>query len=594
MITKDSVVRYELNNDVLMFTRYFFREQYNRKFIVGKHHVAIAEALGEVLRGECERLIVNVPPRYGKTELVVKNFIAMGLALNPAARFLHLSYSAALAEDNSVAVKDILQLDAYRRLYPATRIKEGADTKTKWSTTAGGGVYATSTLGQITGFGAGIVDDETSEYQFGGAVIIDDPIKPEDALSDLQRGNVNRRFETTIRNRVNSRHTPFIIIMQRLHADDLCGYLQKTESGVWKTITLPALDEQGNALWEFKHTASELQALRAINPFVFDTQYQQHPMPLEGLLYDPSAWKEYDEIPITARAVRKNYTDTADTGADDLVSIDYVETERGNYITDIVCTDAPMEQTEPMVARMLTRDNVEVANIESNNGGRGFARNVETQMRLLGNNTTRVEWFTQTANKQSRIFTNSAAVQNLTHFPRGWRTLYPKVAAQLDGFLKAGRNAHDDVADALTGTIEKRGSHAVHTYEQPPAEAESVGVVSVLDGKCAWVKASLADKCYITDAGYDTPAQDNCRWLFVGGKADVGIYNALKATITDLYAVKQMTQAEQATWRNVWAQFLWSANDARQLTFAAVAYNTEQSAETQALATLAVINVKSR
>lgn len=132
-------IRGVLANDVLTFTRYFFKAQFGRKFIIGKHHVAIANALGEVLRGECTRLIVNVPPRYGKTELVVKNFIAMGLALNPASKFLHLSYSAALAEDNSVAVKDILNLDAYKRLFPATRIKEGADTKTKWATTAGGG-----------------------------------------------------------------------------------------------------------------------------------------------------------------------------------------------------------------------------------------------------------------------------------------------------------------------------------------------------------------------------------------------------------------------------------------------------------------------
>lgn len=581
-----------LASDTLAFTRYFFAHKSRIDFRYEAYNERIAEELDKVLRGETLRLIINIPPRYGKTEQVARAFVACGLARNPAARFLHLSYSQLLAEENSVAVKDYLRLPQYMQHFPATRIKDDSDTKAKWETTAGGGMYATSTMGQVTGFGAGVVG--LKKGVFGGAIIIDDPIKPEDALNDNARSAVNRRFETTIRSRLNNRHTPIVIIMQRLHADDLCGYLQKSEIGVWKSIVFPAIDDDGNPLCEWRQNKQELLALQKQEPFVFATQYMQHPMPLEGLLYNPSAWREYDEIPITARAVRKNYTDTADTGADDLVSIDYVETERGNYVTDIVCTDAPMEQTEPMVARMLTRDNVEVANIESNNGGRGFARNVETQMRLLGNNTTRVEWFTQTANKQSRIFTNSAAVQNLTYFPHGWRTLYPKVAAQLDGFLKAGRNAHDDVADALTGTIEKRGSHAVHTYEQPPAEAEAVGVVSVLDGKCVWVTALLADKCYITASGYDAPTDNACRWLFVGGKADIGTYKQLKETIADLYAVKQMTQAEQLTWQAVWSQFLWSANDARQLTFAAVAYNTEHSAEAQALATLAVVSVKSR
>lgn len=588
-------IRGVLASDVLTFTRYFFKAQYGRKFIVGKHHVAIANALGEVLRGECTRLIVNVPPRYGKTELVVKNFIAMGLALNPASKFLHLSYSAALAEDNSVAVKDILNLDAYKRLFPATRIKEGADTKTKWATTAGGGVYATSTLGQITGFGAGIVDSESNGYQFGGAVIIDDPIKPEDALSDLQRGNVNRRFETTIRNRVNSRNTPFIIIMQRLHADDLCGYLQKNESGVWKTITLPALGDDGQPLWEFKHTAQELQDLRDINPFVFDTQYQQHPTPMEGLMYAPERWREYDEVPITATRVVKNYTDTADTGADDLVSINYVETERGNYIIDLLCTQSAMEETEPLVARMLARDGVEIANIESNNGGRGFARAVEQQLRTLGNNNTRVEWFHQSANKEARIFTQAAAVQNLTWWPRGWRSLYPRAASQLDGFMRVGKNAHDDVADALTGTIEKRAPTGIQTYTGE-IDGERVNVFFARGEEQAFVSAVLSDgKCYIAKAkkrtswdkrGQHGTSGDNTgqtpngkdavqndasaahRNIFVGGQEELPLYNALRAQYGNLYAVPLPNVGAVEQWRGVYNRFLWNANDAETLSFA--------------------------
>ena len=201
----------------LNFTRYFFKENGGKRFIVGHHHKKVCDALDKVLRGECNKLIINIAPRYGKTELAVKNFIAMGLAINPASNFIHLSYSSDLAVDNSIAIKDIVNSEAYQAMFE-TRVKYGSDTKAQWDTEQGGGVYATSTLGQITGFGAGEVDrvDEHGNplpYRFAGAIIIDDPIKPEDALSDVVRERVNRRFETTIRNRVNSRNTPIIIIM---------------------------------------------------------------------------------------------------------------------------------------------------------------------------------------------------------------------------------------------------------------------------------------------------------------------------------------------------------------------------------------------
>ena len=104
----------------LNFTRYFFKERYKRKFVVGKHHVKIAEALDRVFRGESTRLIINIAPRYGKTELAVKNFIAEGLAINPKAKFIHLSYSDDLARDNSRGVQDIINEPEYRRIFPAT------------------------------------------------------------------------------------------------------------------------------------------------------------------------------------------------------------------------------------------------------------------------------------------------------------------------------------------------------------------------------------------------------------------------------------------------------------------------------------------
>lgn len=463
-ITDIDVKRAWVISHPLNFTRYFFKEGGLRRFVVGEHHKRVCDALEKVLRGETKRLIINIAPRYGKTELAVKNFIAMGLAINPASKFIHLSYSADLAVDNSIGVKDIVTCQQYKELFP-TRIRQGSDTKAQWDTEQGGGVYAVSTLGQITGFGAGALDeldDDGNElpYKFSGAIVIDDPIKPEDALSDTMRETVNRRFETTIRNRVNSRNTPIIIIMQRLHPHDLCGYLMETEPTQWEVLSLPCIttDDEGKecALWSFKHSLEELKELARINPFVFETQYMQNPRPLQGLMYE-TGFKEYDLIPPDRRKVRKCYIDTADTGSDYLCAIVYDETATANYIIDVLFTDKPMEYTETATAEMLTKYKVERCNVESNNGGRGFARNVEALCREMGNTKTSFVWFTQTKNKQVRIFTHSADVQNMTLMPRGWKSAFPLFASSILSYLKTGRNAHDDAPDALTGTFEKRG-----------------------------------------------------------------------------------------------------------------------------------------
>ena len=113
-----------------------------------------------------------------------------------------------------------------------------------------------------------------------------------------------------------------------------------------------------------------------------------------------------------------------------------------------------MEFTEPTTARMLSRDQIDQAIIESNNGGRGFARNVEKQCRMMGNAHTKFKWFTQYQNKDVRIFSHSAEVQNLIIFPSDWITRWPDFAAQVIGYMKTGKNAHDDAPDVLTGIVE--------------------------------------------------------------------------------------------------------------------------------------------
>ena len=355
-IKRIKMLRYKTQKSLLFFTRYFFVQRFKRKFVIGDHHQLICEALEKVLKGEITRLIINIAPRYGKTEVAVKNFIAHGLALNPSAKFIHLSYSDDLALDNSEDVRDIIKSTEYQELFPEVQVKPNTDSKKKWYTTKDGGVYATSAAGQVTGFGAGLVDDEDINFDefmnskggFGGALIIDDPIKPEDADSELVRERVNLRFDSTIRNRVNSRNTPIILIMQRLHENDLSGYLITTEPGVWTVLSLPSIKEDGTALWPFKHTIEELRELEAINEVIFERQHLQDPKPLKGRLYK-KGFRTYRELP-PGLTVTRNVIDTADEGSDALCSICYKPTPSAIYVTNVYYTQAGMEVTEEQTA----------------------------------------------------------------------------------------------------------------------------------------------------------------------------------------------------------------------------------------------------
>lgn len=484
------LLRLEMLTSFEKYTKAMFKAQYKRSFIVAEHHKKIFQALQDVVDGKCKRLIINMPPRYGKTETAIKSFISWCFALNPKCRFLHLSYSDMLVKDNSDTIRGIMKEGLYKSLFPKSALESDKSSATRWKTAAGGELYAVSTQGQVTGFGAGNVDvteDELTQMTtagdalslddninnvlegigartnvFQGAILIDDPMKPEDAESDIVRERINLRFENTIRNRTNSRNTPIIIIMQRLHEHDLCGYLQEIEPDEWTVLSLPAIqvgeDGTEHALWPMKHTLDELHRMRDINPLVFDTQYMQDPTPKEGLMY-ADGFRTYsrDNLPTGHNAQNRwNYTDTADTGSDSLCSICFIDTPEFVYVTDVLFTDASMEITESQTAELLTRNNTVWSLVESNNGGRAFARNVKRILRAtLRNFRVAVNSFTQTQNKASRIYANSACCMNDILFPEGWERKWPKFYAALAGYRKDNKKKqHDDAPDCLTGVYE--------------------------------------------------------------------------------------------------------------------------------------------
>lgn len=455
-IAKLKVAKYKCLQSTLFFTRYFFKHTQQRKFVVGEHHEIIAKTLDKVIKGELTKVIFNIAPRYGKTELSVKNFIAKGLAHNPKSKYIHLSYSDDLALDNSESVKDIVKSEAYQQMFPI-KIKANSDSKKKWYTEQGGGVYATSASGQVTGFGAGQVDDlekELNEIEssnlFGGALIIDDPIKPDDADSDNVRERINQKFDSTIRNRVNSRKTPIIIIMQRLHERDLCGYLMEQEPGEWTVVSLPCIKEDGSPLWEFKHTLEELEKLKKTNEIVFERQYMQDPKPLKGILFPEKELNFYKPDPLLKFETSLSYCDVADEGDDNLCAPIGRNIKEKIYITDVLFSKENSEITLPLLTSKLKKNDVKYIRVESNAMGAMYGRNLQ---KLI--NPIQVYPATSTTNKHTRILMDAAFIKQYCYFlrPEYQSDEYKKFMKELCGYLKAGGSKHDDAPDALTGLV---------------------------------------------------------------------------------------------------------------------------------------------
>ena len=278
----------DLQSDLISFTRYNF-EARGETFIVSLHHKLIAEALAKVVKGEIKNLLINIPPRYGKTELAVINWIAQCIAVNPKAKFIHLSYSDELALENSSKIKELILSDEYQDYWPLS-LKDDSKSKAKWNTKQGGGVYATAAGGAITGFGAGSTESE----EFSGAIVIDDPHKVDDIDQDGKRNKVNKRLNTTIKSRRNNRNTPIIIIMQRLHEEDMSGFvLNGGMEEEFYHLKLPAIMD-GEPLWPFKHTMEDLEKERRADPRTFSGQMMQEPSPEDGTYFKRNWFKRFE------------------------------------------------------------------------------------------------------------------------------------------------------------------------------------------------------------------------------------------------------------------------------------------------------------
>ena len=396
-------------------------------------------------------LVVNIGPRHGKSR-TAGMFVQWLLGNDNNKKIMTGSYNETLSTVFSKNVRNAIQetkadkdVVVFNDIFPDTHIKYGDAAMNLWSLEGGYNNYlATSPTGTATGFGADII-------------IIDDLIKnAEEANNATVLEKHWEWFTNTMLSRLEE-GGKIIIIMTRWHSQDLAGkaLVELPKSGYKvKHISMKAYDEATDTMLcdEVLSKQAYLQKAKTMGADIASANYQQEPIDIKGRLY--SGFKTYVDKPTFKRI--SAYTDTADTGKDYLASYIYGETmDKEAYILDVVFTKEPMEVTEPLLARKLIENEVNLCWIESNNGGRGFARNVERLMRDNGSNYTTVKWFYQSKNKQARILTNATWLMEHVYFPDGWRNRWPELHQNLMAYQREGKNAHDDAQDALTGIAEK-------------------------------------------------------------------------------------------------------------------------------------------
>lgn len=363
------------------------------------------------------------------------------------------SYNETLSSTFAKQVRDMIATEqtqgvtVYRDIFPDTKIKYGEASMNKWALEGSqvANYLATSPTGTATGFGADLI-------------VIDDLIKNSE---EAYNSNVLEKHIDWFTNTMLSRTEKgfkLIIIMTRWASNDLAGFILSNYDVVH--INYKAINDDGTPLDEGTLSLEDFEfKTKNMAKEIVYANYQQEPIDINGRLY--SSIKTYNQLPIDSNnnllfTAYKNYTDTADTGEDYLCSICYGVYNKEAYILDVLYTKEPMEITEPATAKILMDNNIKEADIESNNGGRGFARAVDKYLlEKYNSNRCKVRWFHQTQNKRARILSNATWVMEHIYFPVNWADRWPEFYKAITTYQKEGKNKHDDAPDVLTGIAEK-------------------------------------------------------------------------------------------------------------------------------------------
>ena len=308
-LVKNAVFRQSFSTFV---QKCFYELNPSEKFINGMYIDLLCNQIQSMIEGENQKLIINLPPRYLKSVICSIALPAFILGHNPSAKIMCISYGEDLASKLATDCKSVMEADWYKTLFPETRIRTDKKSVMDFETTKHGGRFATTISGAVTGRGA-------------DWIIIDDPLKPADALSDVIREKINELYGNTVSSRLNDKNTGrILVVMQRLHAHDLSGFLFENDPD-FKSIVLPLIAEKDEK-WQIKNRITKMimsyerkkgellhperEGEKVVNSyrnsmssFVFSAQYQQNPMPIDSGMIKKEWMQYYQQQPYFAAII---------------------------------------------------------------------------------------------------------------------------------------------------------------------------------------------------------------------------------------------------------------------------------------------------
>ena len=456
-------------DDLFKFTKTTFK-----KFKPEWFHKTFYDILNRFAHREIKNLIVTMPPQHGKSEGSTRRLPAFLAGYRPDDKIAVVSYAASKAQKFGREIMNIMREKVYQDIFPNTKYPERGYTGAKSNTNIERESINSDGSMKFVGVDGPLTGDTVD------VLILDDLYKGwKDANSPVTQRSVWNWYLTVADLRLHNESQQLITFTRWSEQDviaklddlglvvhyDGTQELEEVIAGLgdkFLMINFQALKEgkpskldprkEGEALWEVRHSKKKHEASRTKDPDKFDCLCQGNPVNKKGLLYT-NKFKTYQNLP--ELKIIKNYTDTADSGKDYLCSMVYgvplASTDPHKYVIDILYTQEGMEETEPLTAEMLNKNKVNEAKIESNNGGKGFARNVEK----LVDRGVNIDWFHQGNNKEARIYSNSASVNKEIVFPDDWHIRWSIFYKHVTKYKKIfSANDFDDAPDTLTGIIE--------------------------------------------------------------------------------------------------------------------------------------------
>lgn len=406
--------------------------------------------LEKVARGDVRRLIINVPPRSMKSITVSVAFSAWLMGRDPTKRIMAISYAEDLARKLSVDTRSVMATDWYRAAFPAFAFS-GRPRNLEVGTTLGGYRFAAGMNGSILGRGADLI-------------LIDDPIKATDALSEAERRRVNEAFDNTIRTRLNDKvRGAIVIIMQRLHQDDLVGHVMGKDD--WEVVSLPAIAPEdqlyqlsdrptdvhfrraGDVLHPSREPRSILEQIRrAQGSLTFSSQYQQQPLPLEGNIVKREWMRSYADAPEEFDLVIASW-DTASTlseTADWSVGTVWGAKGLDFYLLDCLRVRSEVPDLRRQIIALAEKWDVDQTVVEEGDMGRAIVQDLRrTGYRNVVLQPVRID-------KQTRFLAQSARFESgQVHVPAN----APWYADWLKELLAFPNGKHDDQVDSTSQAL---------------------------------------------------------------------------------------------------------------------------------------------